>query len=86
MISRVQLVRVLATKGPFPREAGIARRLARLVLDRGVLLSPAGNSEIRVFPPLIISEDECDEIIAVFDEPLTELERATLELEAHPGS
>jgi adenosylmethionine-8-amino-7-oxononanoate aminotransferase len=85
VISRVQLVRVLATKEPFPREAGIARRLARLALDRGVL-SPAGNSEIRLFPPLIISEDECDEIIAVFDEPLTELGRATLELEAHPGS
>jgi adenosylmethionine-8-amino-7-oxononanoate aminotransferase len=81
----IEFVKDRETKEPFAREVGFARRLARAVFDRGVVIT-AGSScidgiagdEMRITPPFIIARNEIDEMIAALDLSLTELERELL--------
>ena len=81
----IEYVKDRATKAPFPREVGFARRVARGAFERGVVIT-AGSScidgvagdEMRLTPPFIITHDEIDEIIAALDESLTDVEQAVL--------
>ena len=81
----IEYVKDRATKEPFPREVGFARRVARGAFKRGVVIT-AGSScidgvagdEMRLTPPFIITHDEIDEIIAALDESLTDVEQAVL--------
>lgn len=84
----VEFVKNRETKEPIPAEVGFSRRLIKAMLQRGVLVSaPAGNpgigagsDQLRLTPPLIISEAELDIIVATLDDVLTELEAEALGL------
>ncbi len=81
-----EFVKDRETKEPLPREAGFSRRLSKAARDRGVLISaPAGNpaigagsDQLRLTPPLIISEQELDIVIEVIGQALTEVEGEVL--------
>jgi len=42
---------------------------------RGVLILGAGKNAIRFAPPLVLTRDQADSILRVFDESLTEVSR-----------
>ena len=66
----IELVRDRATK-----ERAVEERNAvvQAMFRRGVLVLGAGKNALRFAPPLILSRDQADEILRVFDEALTEV-------------
>jgi len=68
----VELVRDRQTKerAPEEREAVVAAAFAR-----GLLLLGAGKNAIRFSPPLVLTREQADTAIRIFDEALTEVER-----------
>jgi 4-aminobutyrate aminotransferase len=65
----IELVRDRATK-----ERAVEERNAvvQAMFRRGVLVLGAGKNALRFAPPLILSRDQADQILRVFDEALTE--------------
>jgi adenosylmethionine-8-amino-7-oxononanoate aminotransferase len=85
LIVGVEFVRDRDTRERFPREVGYARKLMKAARDRGVLVSaPTGNSafgesdQLRLTPPLIISEQELDVVVESIDQAVTEVESQLL--------
>ena len=86
LVVGAEFVQDRETKEPFAREVGFASRLAKAARDRGVLISaPSGNpaiggggDQLRLTPPLIISEQELDTIVTVLDQALNEVEGLVL--------
>jgi adenosylmethionine-8-amino-7-oxononanoate aminotransferase len=77
----VEFVKDRATREPFPLKAGFAPRLAETALDKGAFLFTAqgfinnqAGDQLLLAPPLVIAQEEIDEIMAILDECLTELE------------
>jgi len=68
----VELVRDRQTKerAPEEREAVVAAAFAR-----GLLLLGAGKNAIRFSPPLVLTREQADTAVRIFDEALTEVER-----------
>jgi 4-aminobutyrate aminotransferase len=66
----LELVRDRATK-----ERAIAERngLVQAMFRRGVLVLGAGKNALRLAPPLVLSLDQADQVLRVFDESLTDL-------------
>jgi 4-aminobutyrate aminotransferase len=66
----IELVRDRATK-----ERAIAERnaLVQAMFRRGVLVLGAGKNAIRLAPPLVLSLDQADQVLRIFDESLTDL-------------
>ncbi len=56
----------------FDRKERRDRKLREL-FNKGLLLLPAGQKAIRVMPPLIISDDEIQEGLAIMNEVLLSL-------------
>jgi 4-aminobutyrate aminotransferase/(S)-3-amino-2-methylpropionate transaminase len=75
LLVALELVGDAKTRAPLAKPA--CERLFRLCLERG-LITMAYASRVRINPPLVISKDEVDEGLAIFDEALTELERERL--------
>ena len=69
----VEIVADRDTKERFPKSAGLAARLNAAFRKQGLILQSDGNI-ITVGPPICITRDECDEIIAGVDASLTEVE------------
>ena len=42
---------------------GANRALRDLALDGGLLALPAGRSVVRLLPPLVLDEDDADEVV-----------------------
>jgi adenosylmethionine-8-amino-7-oxononanoate aminotransferase len=85
LIVGVEFVRDRRTKQRILQEDGFAQRLTKAARDRGVLVSaPTGNSaygesdQLRLMPPLVISEQELDMVIDVLDDALTQVENEIL--------
>jgi 4-aminobutyrate aminotransferase len=57
-------------QGKVPAEA-LRDRIVEHAFQRGLLLLGCGNSTIRISPPLMVSRDEVDEAIEIFDEAIT---------------
>jgi adenosylmethionine-8-amino-7-oxononanoate aminotransferase len=81
----VELVRNRETKEPFSRKAGLPGRMMQAARDRGVLISaPSGNAafggsdQLRLTPPMVISNEELDILLETLDQILTEVEREGL--------
>ena len=53
----IELVRDRATKEPAPE---LRDRIVEMVFERGVLVLGAGETSIRLSPPLIVTRDQCD--------------------------
>ena len=68
----VELVRDRQTKARAERERGAVVDAA---FARGLLLLGAGKNSIRFSPPLVLSREQADAAVAIFDEALTEVER-----------
>jgi 4-aminobutyrate aminotransferase len=66
----IELVRDRATK-----ERAVEERNAvvQAMFRRGVLILGAGKNALRFAPPLILSRDQGDQVLRVFDEALTEI-------------
>ena len=66
----VELVRDRKTK-----ERAVEERnaLVQAMFKRGVLILGAGRNAIRFAPPLVITKDQADAILRIFDESLTEI-------------
>ena len=70
----VELVQDRATHLPFPRTAHVAEKIVQAVFKQGLLLLPRFGTgiakegdNISISPPFIISEAECDELVAVLE-------------------
>jgi 4-aminobutyrate aminotransferase len=68
----VELVRDRKTK-----ERAVEERnaLVQAMFRRGVLILGAGRNSIRFAPPLVLTKDQADAILRIFDESLTEVTR-----------
>jgi 4-aminobutyrate aminotransferase len=68
----VELVRDRKTK---TRAIEERNALVQAMFRRGVLILGAGKNAIRFAPPLVLTKDQADAILRVFDESLTEVSR-----------
>jgi acetylornithine/N-succinyldiaminopimelate aminotransferase len=48
--------------------------LVKLAMEEGLLLAPAGPKVLRFVPPLIVSEAEIDQAIAILDRAIAKYE------------
>jgi adenosylmethionine-8-amino-7-oxononanoate aminotransferase len=78
----IELVRDRDTREPFPIEAGVALRIGAATFSRGLLSYPGQGTadgtlgdHVMYAPPLTISTAQIDELIAILDASLTEVER-----------
>jgi adenosylmethionine-8-amino-7-oxononanoate aminotransferase len=77
----VELVQDRETRQPFPVEAGVAFRFGRACIDEGVAVYPGqagADGEVGdhalVTPPLVITSEQVDTLVAGIDRGLTRLE------------
>ena len=61
--------RATKTRSPEERNA-----LVQAMFRRGVLILGAGRNAVRFAPPLVVTKDQADTILRVFDEAMTEVE------------
>ena len=66
----VELVRDRQTK---ERATDERNAVVQAMFRRGVLILGAGKNALRFAPPLILSRDQADQVLRVFDESLTEV-------------
>jgi acetylornithine/succinyldiaminopimelate/putrescine aminotransferase len=52
----------------------VARDVVGRALERGLLVNDVTTSTVRLCPPLIVSEADCDEAVSILDEVLTTTE------------
>jgi 4-aminobutyrate aminotransferase len=64
----VELVRDRVTKERAPAERNA---LVQAMFHRGVLVLGAGRNALRLAPPLVLTTDQADQVLRVFDESLT---------------
>src|SRR5581483_3692641 len=64
LIGAVELVKDKTTKEMFPAEMRIAQRAWEKALDAGVITRVAGANNIAICPPLIITKEQIDELVA----------------------
>lgn len=68
----VELVKDRKTKEPAREERN---RLMREAFERGLVLLGAGTSSMRLAPPLVLTEEQADVGLRIFEEALTEVEK-----------
>jgi 4-aminobutyrate aminotransferase len=68
----IELVRSPQTKERAPEERNA---LVQAMFRRGVLVLGAGKNALRLAPPLVLTKDQADSVLAVMDEALTEVGR-----------
>src|SRR3984957_15100916 len=76
LIAAVEIVANRATKEPFPKEAGLARR-STLLMERYGLLGRAGNI-FYIAPPLSVTRGELDFLVNQLDAVIAELQAGLL--------
>jgi 4-aminobutyrate aminotransferase len=64
----VELVRVRVTKERADTERN---RLVQEMFQRGVLILGAGRNAIRFAPPMVMTKDQADTVVTIFDQSLT---------------
>ena len=72
LIGGVELIKDKAAKTPFDLSEGVAKRMYKLMLAEGLIARPILNM-IAFSPPLILSNDDADEIVARFARALDKL-------------
>jgi len=68
----VEMVRDHESKAPVPEERD---RIVRLAFERGILLLGAGESAIRLSPPLIVTREQADVAVDVLEECISRVEK-----------
>ena len=74
LFAAVELVQDRASKASFPLDANLAKRLPKIIDQRGIISFRAANV-ISICPPLVISRDEIDQVVDALDSALDELEQ-----------
>jgi len=69
----IELVRDQKTKEPAPE---LRNRVIHLAFERGLLILGAGDSSLRLAPPLVIDEEQADFAVRTLDECISEAERS----------
>ena len=64
LIGAVELVKNKDTKEMFPAEMSIAQKAWEKALETGVITRVAGGNNIAICPPLIITKEQIDELVA----------------------
>lgn len=64
LIAAIEIVKNKETKEMFPAEMRIAQRVWEKALDTGVITRVAGGNNVAVCPPLIITKEQIDELVA----------------------
>jgi L-2,4-diaminobutyrate transaminase len=72
LMAGIELVEDRVGKKPFDLERGVARRLHQLLLEEGLICRPVFNT-LTFAPPLVITRDDVDEIVALFAKGLDRL-------------
>ena len=75
LIGAVEIVRDKATKASFDSKAGVAAFLVRRAQHHGVILRNMPGDIVAFCPPLIVSEDEIDEMLDAFAKALDDTAR-----------
>jgi adenosylmethionine-8-amino-7-oxononanoate aminotransferase len=82
MLAGVELVADRATKRPFARELKVVERLVDAGLKHGIVLWPnTGHADghngdlVLVAPPLVISEEEIEHLVALVRDSLADVAR-----------
>jgi adenosylmethionine-8-amino-7-oxononanoate aminotransferase len=73
LLAAVELVQDRATKKPFPREAGLGKKLPKMLYDRKLVSFRAADL-ITLCPPLSINKGEIDFLVGVLDETIGNLQ------------
>ncbi len=74
LLAAVELVQDRATKKSFPREAGLAKKLPKLLTERKIVSFRAADV-IAVCPPLSINKDEVDFLVGGLDDAIGKLQK-----------
>lgn len=81
LILGVEFVQDKATKQPFPTSVEFHKKLGANLMKRGVSVGVTGGSadfsqgdDLRLYPPLIVTEAQIDEALTAVEEELTRLE------------
>ncbi|MGN7811042.1 aminotransferase family protein [Flavobacterium sp. 22076] len=93
LLCGVEIVQNQSTKEPFPVSMGISKMLGEKAIKKGVVLYPGRGSvdgvlgdHIQISPPLVINEEQLDEIVDVLKECLkevmSEIKKTTLSYES----
>jgi adenosylmethionine-8-amino-7-oxononanoate aminotransferase len=89
LLAGIELVRDRATKEPFPASWQVSKRVSEATLARGLVSYPLQGTvdglegdHLLYGPPLIITREQIDELVAILDESLTAV---TAELGALAG-
>jgi adenosylmethionine-8-amino-7-oxononanoate transaminase len=75
LLARVELVQDRATRKPFDRPGVVGGKVQRRVQDLGVIFRNIGDI-LAFSPPLILTEDQADEIVAALDQAIGEVAAA----------
>jgi 4-aminobutyrate---pyruvate transaminase len=62
LVAGIEIVADKATKRSFDAERGVAARAVRFAEDEGLIVRPLSGDCISICPPLVISEDEIDQL------------------------
>jgi 4-aminobutyrate---pyruvate transaminase len=62
LVAGIEIVADKATKRSFDAERGVAARVVRFAEDEGLIVRPLSGDCISICPPLVISEDEIDQL------------------------
>ena len=81
LLMGIELVKDRASKEPFAPEMRLSKRLAGIALQKGLIIYPCSGcadgfrgDHFLICPPLIVSRAECDTIISVLSDAISELE------------
>ena len=72
LLAAVELVQDRAAKKPFPKDAGLAKRLPKMLYERNLVSFRAGDI-ISICPPLSINKSEIDFLVATLDDAIGKL-------------
>jgi 4-aminobutyrate aminotransferase len=70
----IEFVRDQASRDPLPE---MRNQIERLAFERGLIVLGAGDSTIRLCPPLVVSRDQCDFAVETLAECIAEAARGT---------
>lgn len=73
LLCAIEMVRDTATKEKWSKESGFVKRLSELVAERGLLTRVL--DVVHIAPPLVVTRDEIDRIVAILDESIGVAER-----------
>jgi len=72
LMAALELVRDRSTKAPLPAQLNVAARIRKGTIARGVIVRASGDMVV-VCPPLIITRQEIDLIVATLDAAITDV-------------